>query len=243
MTEHHRGTVMKKLLYESSRKVIKADGSEQIKKVTLVREHSLTISINGKHISDIICTNELLKELVIGFLFTEGYIESSEDISDIIYDEACENADVILNQSRTAGDKLSVREMKKVSPIEWKPEWIFRLAESFSEGLPLHSKTQGTHSCLLAQGDQILFNCEDLGRHNIVDKAVGYALLKGISLSDSILYISGRVPVDIMKKVIYSGIPILVSKAVPTLDAALLAKEYGVTLIVRAYPDQIEICE
>ena len=46
-----------------------------------------------------------------------------------------------------------------------------------------------------------------------------------------------------MKKVIYSGIPVLVSKAVPTLDAALLAKEYGVTLIVRAYPDQIEICE
>ena len=85
--------------------------------------------------------------------------------------------------------------------------------------------------------------CEDIGRHNTVDKAVGFSKLSGINLSECTLYISGRVPVDMMQKVIYSGIPVLVSKAVPTADSVRLAKKYGVTLIVKAYPDQIEICD
>ena len=74
-------------------------------------------------------------------------------------------------------------------------------------------------------------------------KAIGYAVLNEINLSECFLFISGRVLSDMMVHVIRSRIPLIVSKAVPTADAVRIAKEYGVTLIVKAYPDQIEICE
>ena len=109
--------------------------------------------------------------------------------------------------------------------------------------MPVHNTTLGTHACILAHGEEILFTCEDFGRRNTVLKAIGYAILNGINLSECFLFISGRVLADMMYHVIHAGIPLLASKAVPTADAVSLAKEYGVTLIVKAYPDQIEICE
>ena len=84
---------------------------------------------------------------------------------------------------------------------------------------------------------------KNIGGFLIVQKLNFFAILNDISMKELILYISGRVPADMMRKVIYSGIPVLVSKAVPTADAVELAERYGVTLIVKAYPDQIEICK
>ena len=226
---------------ESSRIVIRSDGTQVVKNAALVREHCLRMCVNGEYILDFICSKDLLKELVVGSLYIGGYIQNKDDICDIVCDESSENVNVILKQT-DVNLKLD-RKLKKVPSVDWKTEWIFGLAEIFSEGLPIHSKTQGTHSCLLAKEDRIIFSCEDIGRHNIVDKAVGYAILNDISMKELILYISGRVPADMMRKVIYSGIPVLVSKAVPTADAVELAERYGVTLIVKAYPDQIEICK
>ena len=56
------------------------------------------------------------------------------------------------------------------------------------------------------------FKAEDIGRHNAVDKAVGYAVLNDIPLSGCMIFTSGRVPVDMVEKVIVAGIPVLVSK-------------------------------
>ena len=213
---------------------VKADGTEEEISVTLIKEHSLTVFIDDVEAFSLICTQDLLKELVIGRLMTGGRIKRLEDISELRFDESWERADVKLV---TKQDDNSCS-----TQLQWDKEQIFELTKIFSKGMPIHSKTQGTHSCILAKGKEVVFSCEDIGRHNTVDKAVGYALMKGIDLSQCILYISGRVPVDMMTKVIRSGIPVLVSKSVPTIDAVKLAKDYGVTLIVKAYPDQFEIC-
>ena len=213
---------------------VKADGTEEEISVTLIKEHSLTVFIDDVKAFSLICTKDLLKELVIGRLMTDGRIKRLEDIIELRFDESWERADVKLV---TKQDDNSCS-----TQLQWDKEQIFELTKIFSKGMPIHSKTQGTHSCILAKGKEVVFSCEDIGRHNTVDKAVGYALMKGIDLSQCILYISGRVPVDMMTKVIRSGIPVLVSKSVPTIDAVKLAKEYGVTLIVKAYPDQFEIC-
>ena len=231
---------MNDLYDEAFHTVIRSDGTKNIKRRALVKEHSLAVTINGRTEFSLVCSKNLLKELVIGRLLTTGIIQRMEDITEISFDDAFSNVDV-----RISGDadiNHVKRNLEKVSTLEWKSEYIFSIAKEFSEGMPVHSLTQGTHSCILAKKKDVLFKCEDIGRHNTVDKAVGYALLNGISLSECILYISGRVPVDMMEKVIYSGIPVIVSKAVPTIDAVKLAKKYGVTLIVKAYPDQIEVC-
>ena len=221
------------------RTVVRSDGSKERICASLMIEHRLDVYVNGEKAVSLICTNDQLEELVTGRLCTDGYIQRIEDISEISFDPTFEKAEVNL-RGETRAD---VRALSKVKDQDINTEDVFEIANAFSKGMPIHSMTQGCHSCILARGRELLYSCEDIGRHNTVDKAVGYALMNNIDLSECILYISGRVPTDMMQKVIRSGIPVLVSKAVPTADAVRMAREYGVTLVVKAYPDQIEICE
>lgn len=101
--------------------------------------------------------------------------------------------------------------------------------------------TVGVHSCILAKEGRVLVNCEDIGRHNAIDKAVGWALLNGINLEECMLYSSGRVPTDMVRKAIRAGVPVFISKGVPTVQAVKMAKEYGLKLIGSARPDSMNI--
>ena len=123
----------------------------------------------------------------------------------------------------------------------WKKEWIFSIVKVFSEDSKLHRSTGGTHSCLLAMEDRVLYVAEDLGRHNAMDKAIGYAAMQGLDRDKCILFTTGRVPTDMVRKAVVARIPVLVSKAVPTAEAVEMARESGLTLICRAWPDSFEI--
>ena len=127
--------------------------------------------------------------------------------------------------------------LPEIRPLDWKQEWIFSCAAVFQEDTPLHKITRSTHSCFLCRNGEILFTAEDIGRHNALDKALGYALLHDISLGDCYLYTSGRVPTDMMRKIVYAGVPLLISKEYPTTDAAELASQHGITLIAKARPE------
>ena len=79
--------------------------------------------------------------------------------------------------------------------------------------------------------------CEDIGRHNALDKAVGSVMLADVPLHECVLYTSGRVPVDMVRKAIRAGVPALVSKTMPTVQSLELAQEYGLQLLCgRKYP-------
>ena len=136
---------------------------------------------------------------------------------------------------------LTQKEVKPVTPIPWKASQIFDLADRFHAGMPLHEQTFATHSCFLAKGGELLFQCEDIGRHNALDKAIGYALRHGIPLSQCIIYSSGRIPTDMAMKAIRAGIPILSGKAAPTAEAVELAKAYGLTLVCAARRDRMKL--
>ena len=118
---------------------------------------------------------------------------------------------------------------------------IGALIGKFRENASLHRQTKGTHSCYLSHRGIYQGVFEDIGRHNALDKAVGYALINGLSFQDCILFTTGRVPVDMVKKAVTAGIPVLVSKAVPTMDAVEMAKRYHLTLICKAWPDSYEL--
>lgn len=136
---------------------------------------------------------------------------------------------------------LTQKEVKPVAPIPWKASQIFDLADRFHAGMPLHRQTFATHSCFLAKDGTLLFQCEDIGRHNALDKAIGYALRHEIPLTECMVYSSGRIPTDMAMKAIRAEIPILSSKASPTAEAIELAKEYGLTLVCAARRDRMKL--
>ena len=239
-------------------KVLYPDGREEQKKTSVISEHVLNVSVNGQPVYRLVCTKSDLKELVAGRLLTDGLIKNKEDIDKIIFCPEKLTARVFLNnevvldriinedKSCCTGNKvfaanLNGQVFKKLPPVELIPQQIFDLAGEFSKETALHGKTGGTHSCILASEGKTLYVSEDIGRHNAVDKAVGYALLNGIDLSRCMLFTSGRVPVDMVQKVIAAGIPVLVSKSVPTAESVEIAREYGLNLVCRAWPDKCEV--
>ena len=91
--------------------------------------------------------------------------------------------------------------------------------------------TGGTHSAALSDGKDILVFREDIGRHNAIDKVVGYALVKNVTLKNTLLITSGRISSEVLFKVRKGGIPMVVSKSAPTNQAVKLAREMDITLI------------
>ena len=227
----------------------------------IVCEHFLDVYVDEQLTFRLTCTATHLPELILGRLFTEGWIQSIQDVENITICESGRTARVFLQENLQKNDKQTAtgreatcctgnltflekngrRQLQELPQIEWQNAWIFALAEKFSGDSELHRQTGGTHSCYLGVRDKCVCHMEDIGRHNALDKCIGYAVREQLDLSECILFTTGRVPTDMVQKVIAAGIPVLASKAVPTDQAVELAKKYHLNLICRAWPDRMEI--
>ena len=109
---------------------------------------------------------------------------------------------------------------------------ILSLEKTMRAQQHLHQQVGGVHAAALfeASGELVVL-AEDIGRHNAVDKVVGYCLLRDSPLADKLLLSSGRLSYEMVTKVIRLGIPILLSVSAPTALAVQLAERFGVTLI------------
>lgn len=227
----------------------------------LVAEHTMEIYLNDTPAYEVVCSPTDLPELVLGRLLSNGVIQSTDEV-ELLY--LCENglrAKVYLPNWEPATDQPAVEQVSTcctgnrtiadlfrnqtppnhLKPIAYEQRWIFRLAEAMKEDMPLYAATHGTHSCLLMHKGEILRRAEDIGRHNALDKVLGWALMQGIPLEECIVYTSGRIPVDMVMKVIRAGVPVLASKAMPTRESVLLAEEFGLSLIGAARKDSMVV--
>lgn len=234
-------------------KICKYSGDE-IKRVvdSVVVEYSLTIFINGQERVTMQCTPKSLKFLVTGFLFSEGVIENIEQIKDICICEKRRVALVTLSKDCTArlekmgfdrtitsgcaGGKSVVKiiadNFRKIETnIRINPDKVIKLAGQFNKKSDLFLKTGGVHSCALCTQEEIICFEEDIGRHNALEKILGKALQCETRLEDKIIFSSGRLSWEIIKKAAKIRLPFVVSRSAPTDAAICLAEACGITLI------------
>lgn len=213
------------------------DGKRENVESAIVSEFSVNLYVNDELKMNMVCTHSNIKELAVGRMRSEGMITCADDIVSAYMDDREEN---IYFQIKKKGEGL-IKEYRVLEDVSYETEWIFRLINAFAEEGQLHKMTKAAHSCILGRKGKVLFNCEDIGRHNAMDKAIGYMCLKGYDPSECMLFTSGRVPTEMVHKALIAGIPVLISKAVPTDRTLELAKKYNLKLICKAWPDSFEI--
>lgn len=112
----------------------------------------------------------------------------------------------------------------------------------------VYKETGGVHSAALWDGRKIEAFCEDIGRHNAIDKIFGYCIMNNISVTDKIILTSGRISSDVLIKISRRGMPVIISRNAPTSLAVEMAYFLGITLVgfvrgqrmnVYTYPERV----
>ncbi|MBO6164616.1 MAG: formate dehydrogenase accessory sulfurtransferase FdhD [Lachnospiraceae bacterium] len=220
------------------------DGTEPVREeICLLREQSLQVFVNGQPVMKMVCTPSDVEELVMGRLFSEGLLP--EVMNSAVWD----TVDLKIQQQDEPGehDKPEAQEMQDeelpaVPSLQWNPEWMWKLADRACEESALRRRTHAIHGALLMRAGEIIYETEDISRHNAIDKAIGYALKNRIPMGECILYTTGRMPLDMVKKAIRAGIPVMAGRKMPTGESLALAEKKNLTLIGRLRPDGMVIC-
>src|SRR5580698_6938421 len=119
------------------------------------------------------------------------------------------------------------------SDLRFDPALLCTLPDKLREAQTVFSRTGGLHAAALfdSSGNLAVLR-EDIGRHNAVDKVVGWAMLHGqLPLSQHGMLVSGRGGFEIVQKALAAGLPILASVSAPSSLAVQLARELGLTLV------------
>lgn len=233
------------------------DGMAVAEEVPIISEYRIQVEVNGTPCMSLVCTPGEDAAMVVGRLFTEGFIDGLDEVVSFALEpvgECLTRARVTLAPRADCLCDTPVQEVPTVGaasqvqcrfatrrhpesflvPGEFRP-WnvrdIFKLDGLFAKDSPLHKLTGGTHSCYLMRDGELLHCAEDIGRHNTVDKAIGWTMLAGIDRSELVAFISGRVPTDMMRKAVRAQFNVFATRKLPTREAIAMARRYRTTLV------------
>ncbi len=126
--------------------------------------------------------------------------------------------------------------------VRVRAEVLQSLPQAMLDAQELRRTVGGVHAAgIFAADGSVVVVCEDIGRHNAVDKAIGHCLLRGIALADKVLLCTGRLSYEMVMKAIRAGFPVLASITVPTSLAVNLAVAYNLTLVCHLRGERMTI--
>jgi FdhD protein len=236
------------------------DGTLRATDDYLAGEEPLEIRIGDAAISVTMRTPGHDLELATGFLLTEGLVRPGDEFTARHEADEKQNGANRVRIDLPAGVRLdpeltrrnfytssscgvcgkssidSIR-AQDIKPLDSQcaidPEILCQLPDRLRSAQAIFGRTGGLHAAGLftLQGEPIVVR-EDIGRHNAVDKIIGWANANNrLPLSDTVAVVSGRGGFEIVQKAIVAGIPILASVSAPSDLAVNLAREFGLTLI------------
>lgn len=238
------------------------DGKLSRKDDCLAAEAPLEIRVGQNALSVTMRTPGHDLELAAGFLFTEGIVERRDQIVALanqaedaeqsrgnlvaatLSPESTPDFEKIRRHFFAASscgicgkasiDAVRLRTLRAPNPgFRLDPEVLVKLPDALQASQAVFGRTGGLHAAALfdARG-AVLVVREDIGRHNAVDKVIGWALLEDrVPLWDTILLVSGRGGFEIVQKALVAGLPVVASVSAPSSLAVQLARELRLTLI------------
>jgi FdhD protein len=214
-------------------------------------ERALTIFLNSQEIVTAMTINDYPEFLALGYLLNQHMLLPDDVVTGIDYDE--ELAVVVVRTRRKTnyekklkkkvqtsgcaqgtvfGDLMEALENVTLPQSVLRTSWLYALTHKINTTPSLYLEAGAIHGCVLAQEDRPLVYMEDVGRHNAVDKVLGWALLQGrVPAAGCVLMVSGRVSFELVQKAAMAGVPVLAAVSAPSSLAVELAVETGMTLI------------
>ncbi len=209
----------------------------------VVIESPYSLWVNGRQILSVMTSPASLEDFVLGYLYTEGLIKNVDDIESFQIEG--QTIRVLVTEkihvrgrkktilSGCGGDSSSfdITRLPKVqSDLILDPSWLHEALKSVLDS-DLHQKTGGIHVVGLISRNNIIVKTEDIGRHNALDRVIGYALRTGADLSRTCVLISGRISSEMSRKCILAGIPIIASRGATTSLAIEMGNATNLTII------------
>jgi FdhD protein len=234
------------------------DGAAELVRDRVAVEAPLELRLGTRALTVLMRTPGHDEELARGFFYTEGLIARLGDLASITRPERLSGDEVgnvlsielrpgvtpppyerMFYSSSSCGvcgkasiAQLAVRAPRVQSSLTVSREVLLQLPDRLRAQQRAFAETGGLHGSALFTADGRLVQArEDIGRHNAVDKLVGWALDQGrLPLHDHLLMVSGRVGYEIVQKALAAGLPLIAAVGAPSSLAVDLAEQFGLTL-------------
>ena len=239
---------------------VNGDAAEQVSH-EVIEETPFALFINGRHAMTAMMSPVQLEDFVTGYLYTEQIIRSVGEIESVRIEKNRISV-ITTNLFKVVGPKKTILsgcggstsyidtdKLPKIPPGYSLPFSIIGPTVKAALESELHVKTGGIHVVALAGNGGIIARSDDIGRHNALDRVIGYALSRGIDLSHAFAICSGRISSEMARKCLVAGIPAIVSRGATTTLAVDIAGKNGLTLVgfvrsvkmmVYTHPERIE---
>ena len=231
------------------RRVTRVDADHSVERPdTLAVEEPLEIRVNGEPISVTMRTPGDDIDLALGFLVTEGLagpqdIRAASNCDDNVVDVELQHVPARRNFYTTSScglcGKDSIDAVRTTSPYDASQDTtaideahLLALPDKLRAAQRGFDRTGGLHAAGLFVGGDLVCVREDVGRHNAVDKVIGWAVQHDkLPLAGTVLQVSGRASFELVQKAVMAGIPALAAVSAPTSLAVELATDAGLTLV------------